>query len=384
MKKTLLISEIFPPIHGGSGRWFWELYTRLPKQEYVIAAGESTEQNAFDKTHSLNLTRLNLSSPSWGLKSLTGLKYYWRTFWALRKLIKKEKVTHLHCGRCLPEGFMGYLLHCALGLPYICYIHGEDIEAAATSRELRWIVTKVLNNATTLICNSKNTQSLLLDNWSVDSAKVTVLNPGVDAERFVPTAPDDAIKSNLGWQERSVILTVGRLQERKGQDMMIQAMPAIKEQVPNALYAVIGGGEEKPKLQTLVKDLKLENDVLFMSEISDEQMIQAYQQCDVFILPNRTVGQDIEGFGMVLVEAQACAKPVVAGDSGGTAETMKIGETGYIIDCTDSQTIADKLIALLQNSDQRAEMGVKARQHVEVDLDWKVHSQKAQRLFEKA
>jgi len=79
-KKSLLISEIFPPTNGGSGRWFWELYTRLPRNEYMIVAGKTEGDTDFDKTHNLNLTRTNLSSPSWGIKSLTGLKFYWRLF----------------------------------------------------------------------------------------------------------------------------------------------------------------------------------------------------------------------------------------------------------------------------------------------------------------
>lgn len=382
MKKTLLISEIFPPINGGSGRWFWELYSRLPKDEYVIAAGECDEQNIFDQGHKLNLSRLNLSSNSWGLKSLTGIKYYWRTFNNLRKIVKQKGITHIHCGRCLPEGFMGYLLHLMFRLPYICYIHGEDIEAAATSRELCWIVTKVLNNASVLICNSKNTQSLLIGNWPIDQKKSVVLNPGVDAERFIPAPLNETIKSSLGWEGRQIILTVGRLQERKGQDMMINALPAIKDKIPNILYAIIGGGEEKDKLVNLTKELSLTEHVLFMSEINDLQMIQAYQQCDVFILPNRTIGQDIEGFGMVLVEAQACEKPVIAGDSGGTAETMKIGETGFIIDCTQAEEISKTLISLLQDQEKKNNMGQKARKHVEVALDWKVHTQKAKKIFD--
>ncbi|WP_448249775.1 glycosyltransferase family 4 protein [Thalassotalea agariperforans] len=382
MKKTLLISEVFPPVHGGSGRWFWELYNRLPKNEYVIAAGECEGQETFDKTHDLNLTRLNLTSNKWGLRSITALLFYWRTFWALKKIIKTEKITHIHCGRCLPEGFMGYLLHKFSGVPYISYIHGEDIEAANTSRELRWIVSRVLKNASTLICNSQNSQSLLVNNWPVDPKKTTVLNPGVDAEQFKPTTKDETIKKGLGWHERTVVLTVGRLQERKGQDMMIKALPVIISKIPNILYAIVGGGEEKAKLVALTKTLNIEKHVLFMSEVNDQQMIEAYQQCDIFILPNRTVGQDIEGFGMVLVEAQACGKPVIAGNSGGTTETMRLNETGYIIDCTQQDNISHTLIKLLNNRELLTDMGAQARQHVELTLDWKVHTQKAIKIFD--
>ena len=353
----------------------------LPKNEYIIAAGHTEGDEAFDKTHDLKLQRLNLSSNSWGIKSLTGLKFYWRVFNQIRKLIKQLRIETIHCGRCLPEGFIGYLFNKFLNIPYICYIHGEDVEAAATSRELSWIVSKVLSNATTLICNSQNTANLILNNWQANPDKTVILNPGCDANKFIPADNSESIKKSLGWKNKQVILTVGRLQERKGQDMLIKALPAIKQSIPNVLYAIIGGGEEKQKLEKLTDELNLKDNVMFMSEISDEQMIQAYQQCDIFALPNRTVGQDIEGFGMVLVEAQACAKPVIAGDSGGTAETMIIGETGFIVDCTQPEPIANKLIELLQSPEKCAKLGTAGRMHVEKTLDWQVHTERAKEIF---
>ncbi|NQY86761.1 MAG: glycosyltransferase family 4 protein [Colwellia sp.] len=380
-KKTLLISEIFPPINGGSGRWFWELYNRLPRNEYLIAAGTTENDKAFDKTHDLNIQRINLTSPSWGIKSLTGLKFYWRVFNNLRKLIKQHKITTIHCGRCLPEGFIGYIFKKVFNIPYVCYIHGEDVEAAATSRELSWIVLKVLSNASRLICNSQNTANLILNNWQANPDKTEILNPGCDTERFIPAEKNDDVKESLGWKNNRVILTVGRLQKRKGQDMLIKALPEIKKSIPNVLYAIIGDGAEKQELEALIQKLSLQDNVMFMTENSDEKMILAYQQCDVFTLPNRTYKQDIEGFGMVLVEAQACEKPVVAGDSGGTAETMIIGETGFIIDCTKPEPIAAKLTELLQNPEQCKVMGKKAREHVKKSLDWKVHTEKAKTLF---
>jgi phosphatidyl-myo-inositol dimannoside synthase len=380
-KKTLLLSEIFPPTNGGSGRWFWELYTRLPQDQYVIAADNAKNDEAFDETHSLNLHRLDLSSTSWGLKSLKGLYYYWRVFFHVRRIIENEKITHIHCGRCLPEGFIGYLLNLFLGLSYVCYIHGEDVETAATSRELSWIVRKALNSASKLICNSQNTANLVLNDWQVPSTKVVILNPACDTERFVPAEKNINTKTSLGWGNRKIILTVGRLQQRKGHDMLIKTLPLIAREFPDILYAIVGDGKEKAKLQTLTKTLSLENNVLFMSEISDQQMIQAYQQCDVFVLPNRRVDQDIEGFGMVLVEAQACEKPVIAGDSGGTAETMLPGKTGYIVDCTNSEVMAKQICSLLKDEQLCKEMGKQARIHVEKSLDWKVHTEKAKQIF---
>lgn len=381
MNKTLLISEIFPPIHGGSGRWFWELYSRLPRDEYLIVAGQSSETAEFDLTHDLNVQRINLSSPSWGIKSKTGLAFYWQTFWLLRKIIKQHNIQQIHCGRCLPEGVMGWLLSIFTGISYLCYVHGEDVETASTSRELSWLVKNVLKKASKLICNSKNTANIIKNTWQTPQEKVVILNPGCDTTKFVPAEEDENIKEKLGWRNKKVILTVGRLQKRKGHDMMISALPEILKQHPDVLYAVIGNGEELKHLTTLASNLNVNNHVLFMSEITDEQMIQCYQQCDLFILPNRTEGNDIEGFGMVLVEAQSCGKPVIAGDSGGTAETMIIGETGFIIDCTQASVIAEKINEILATPEILTNIGKQGRSHVVANLDWQAHTLKANLLF---
>src|SRR5262245_39480696 len=121
LMKTLLLSEIFPPKKGGSGRWFWEVYRRLPREEYVIAAGEDSRAAAFDQTHDLRVVRLPLTLPDWGVASLRGLRGYWRAFRALRRLVKAEGVTRVHCGRCVPEGWLALLLRRFYGLPYLCY-----------------------------------------------------------------------------------------------------------------------------------------------------------------------------------------------------------------------------------------------------------------------
>jgi len=381
MKKTLLISEIFPPTHGGSGRWFWELYSRLPYNEYVIAAGTHPDAVSYDKSHQLNIHRLNLSSKSWALRSLTGLKFYWQGFKQLKKIIKQENITTVHCGRCLPEGVFAYLFKLFYGIPYICYIHGEDIEAALMSRELTMIVQHVLNNASHLICNSNNTRQLLIKKWSMSEQQTTILNPGVNTLQFKPVPTSLTERETLGWHKRPVILTVGRLQQRKGQDILINALPEIIKSIPDILYVIIGNGEEKEFLESLVSKLKLQDNVQFRFTCDDDTMISCYQQCDIFILPNRTIDNDIEGFGMVLVEAQSCGKPVIAGDSGGTAETMIINETGLILDCTTPVQLEKNIPELLKNKSKLDTMGQAARSHIVNTLEWDVHAQKAAEIF---
>jgi phosphatidylinositol alpha-1,6-mannosyltransferase len=378
---TLLLSEIFPPRTGGSGRWFWEIYNRLPRDDYLLAVGEHPKQAEFDKCHDLRIVRLPLAQSAWGLRSLTGLRGYWRTFWRLRRIIKAHGVRRLHCGRALPEGWVGWLLKQWLGLPYVCYMHGEDLSCASASRELSWMLRRVLMGAEKLIANSENTKSIVCKGWQIPPERVCMLHPGMDAQRFVPAAWDLEARRELGWDARPVVLTVGRLQRRKGQDMMIRALAHIRKTIPDVLYAIVGDGEELPVLRELVAREGLDAHVQFLGEIDDARLIRCYQQCSLFVLPNRQDGQDIEGFGMVLVEAQACGKPVVAGTSGGTAETMSIPETGYVVPCEQPDQLAALVAELLSDRSRLERMGKAARPWVVEHFDWGQLVLQAKSLF---
>ena len=382
MNKILLVSEIFPPQHGGSGRWFWEVYSRLASADVIVAAGTYPGYESFDETHQLEIVRLPLAFSEWGLSSSGALHNYWRTLGQVTRLARKSSVEEVHCGRCIPEGWVALLHRMRSGIPYVCYVHGEDVETAATSRELSWMVRRVLSSAKYLIANSHNTAEILKRRWRLPGDRIRVVHPGVDTRKFVPKSRDDVVRRRLGWNRRPVVLTVGRLHERKGQDMMIRALEHVHQYVPNALYAVVGGGEDLVRLRELSNKGGVSDSVRFYNEVDDPTMIEMYQQCDVFVLPNRQVGRDIEGFGMVLLEAQACGKPVIAGMSGGTAETMIQGKTGLVVSCDEPLTLAKAVCELLQREDMRLRFGHEARKWVVDNFGWEIVTQKALAVFQ--
>lgn len=377
----LLITEIFPPKPGGSGRWFWEIYRRFPRGRVIVAAGEDPRQCEFDETQDVRIIRLPLSLPSWGILDLGALRIHRRLLGRLLKLAGSERVEMVHAGKCLPEGLIALCLNRLAGRPYACYAHGEELNAAAGSRELAWLARKVLRSARFVIANSRNTRRMLEEDWGVSREQVYLMNPGVDTRRFAPAPRWDDVRAELGWGNRTVIMTAGRLQKRKGHDRMIASLAAIRDAVPDVLYAILGDGEERGPLVDLVSRVGMEGHVQFLGERDDETLIRCYQQCDLFALPNRSVGGDIEGFGMVLVEAQACGRPVLAGDSGGTAETMRIPETGIIVPCDEVGPLAAAVIDLLSDRDRLARMGAAARVWAVEQFDWETLVVRAERLF---
>jgi phosphatidylinositol alpha-1,6-mannosyltransferase len=283
----------------------------------------------------------------------------------------------------LPEGLMALALKYWMGVPYLCYAHGEDLNYASSSRELSWLQRRVLRNCDVVIASSRNAARLLQQEWGLPQQRVELLYPGVDTEQFVPAASDPGVRKELGWQDRPVVLTAGRLQKRKGHDQMILAIRSIRQVLPAILYAIVGDGEEREPLMDLVVRQGVAEQVQFLGEVSDEQLVQCYQQCDLFVLPNRQIGPDIEGFGIVLLEAQACGKAVVAGDSGGTAETMLIPQTGLVVPCDGPDQLASVVIRLLGDAPQCERMGVTARQWVVDHFDWSGLSRQAGRIFER-
>jgi phosphatidylinositol alpha-1,6-mannosyltransferase len=378
---TLLVSEIFPPKTGGSGRWFWEIYRRLPRGSYAIAAGEDPRQEDFDRGHDLRVVRLPLTMRAWGIVSLEGLRGYARAIRRLHRQIAAERIDMVHCGRCLPEGVMALALRLWTGVPYACYVHGEDVGTAHYSREHHWLAERVLRHASFLIANSRNTERTLIEEWGLAADRIRLLHPGVDTDRFEPAVRDLSARAALGWGDRPVVLTVGRLQLRKGHDRMIRALTAVREAIPGVLYAIAGDGEERAALEELAGRSGLRDHVQFLGEVDDDRLVQCYQQCDLFVLPNRQVGRDIEGFGMALLEAQACGKPVLAGASGGTAETMQIPETGLVVPCEGPEDLAATVVELLADHDRRARMGEAAREWVVEHFDWESLSRQAAAIF---
>lgn len=386
MAHNLLLSENFPPHVGGSSRWFYELYGRLPHAQQTIVAGTHPEAPAWDAQQALRIERLPLRMPHWGVRNVGALRSYAQLWRRVGKLASELTHRHqvrpvLHAGRCLPEGWLAWLLSWSHGLTYAVYVHGEDVTTAATSREYRWMVQRVLRGARLVIANSQNTAAILTEDWHLPASQVEVLYPGVDLQRFCPAPRDEAFRAQLGWSGRQVILTVGRLQLRKGHDRLIAALAQVRQQHPQVLYAICGDGEERPTLERLIAEHQLQEHVQLLGEVADDRLRQCYQQCDLFALPNRTVGQDIEGFGMVLLEAQACGKPVLAGDSGGTRETLQPGVTGWIADCTEVAPLQRAIVSALADPARLEVMGAAARQWVVKQFDWDVLARQAQVLF---
>jgi phosphatidylinositol alpha-1,6-mannosyltransferase len=375
----LLVTQVFPPKTGGSGRWLWELYRRLGTMNVHVIAGDAPGSAEFDRRASIPIDRIALEFPNWGL--WPGVPHYLRASRAIRRTIARVRPDAIHCGKCLPEGLLAAIQKMLTGIPFLVYAHGEELTLAASSSELRLLTRRVLKASDHVLANSQHTKGLLTREWGVDDAKVSVVNPGVDTSTFVPSPPVESTRTRLGWAGRRVVLTVGALQKRKGQDMMIRALPMIRNRCPDVLYSMIGEGWERPYLEELVSRHGVGDVVQFRGTPADAELIDCYQQCDLFALPNRRVGWDFEGFGIALIEAQACGRPVIAGNSGGAPEAVVPGASGEIVSCDEPDALAAATVSLLNAPERRASMGQCGRRWAVEHFDWEVLTRRAIDLF---
>jgi phosphatidylinositol alpha-1,6-mannosyltransferase len=211
----------------------------------------------------------------------------------------------------------------------------------------------------------------MLVNIGVPASIVHVVRPGVDAARFHPDIPGaEALRRELAPNGEIVCLTVGRLQRRKGHDLVIEALAALGPEAGTVRYVIVGDGEERGRLEELVRTHGLESTVVFKGQVSADDLPRYYAAADIFVHPNRVDGQDFEGFGIVFLEAAACGLPVIAGRNGGAVETLVAGETGMLVSGTDVAELRQSMAALIASREKRRAMGRAGRARVEREFSW--------------
>ena len=206
-----------------------------------------------------------------------------------------------------------------------------------------------------------------------DASKLVQIAPGIDVDHFIPTDSSN-LRAELGLTDKSVIISVGRLVHRKGQDKLISALPEIKTSVPNVHLVLVGVGPHQDYLEKLALKLNVSDCVTFIGRINYAELPKYICLGDIFAMPSRSrfFGLEVEGLGIVYLEASACGLPVVGGKSGGAPDAVLVGETGMVVDGTNSSEIADACIELLNNPELCALMGANGRAWIIENWRWEI------------
>jgi phosphatidylinositol alpha-1,6-mannosyltransferase len=270
-----------------------------------------------------------------------------------------------------------------LKLPFVVYAHGNEI---LDGMQVNGGETQLaLKQADRVLAVSRFTASLV-QKLGVDAARIEVVHPGCDSDRFRPVPPRIDLRQKLlgARYKRRVILTVGALVVRKGHDMVIRALPKVCQAVPEVAYLIVGNGPCRSRLEALAADVGVRDHVIFAGRVEDEQMSDIYTMSDVFVMPSREILEagTVEGFGLVFLEASACAKPVVGGRSGGIPDAVVDGVTGLLVDPQDPEDIANALTRLLTDREVANRLGRQGRARVVEDFNWPRVADRLQGLLE--
>jgi len=374
---TLILSQNFLPAKGGTITWMLNTYGRYQSGEAVFVTEQCDE---VDKDLPFAVERIPMNFADWDPTNFSALRGYVHAILNVRKISRQYGIKQIHVARVLPEGLVALLVRWITGIPYLLYAHGEEIQTHLTSRKFSWLMPKIYSGATAVIANSSNTKEIL-ENIGIHSNSIHIIHPGVSSELFnIAEHGGDIIRQRHKLNQGPVLLTVGRLNRRKGQDLVIKALPKILNVFPTVKFLVVGIGAEEACLQNLVYECGVADNVVFAGEVSDDELAGYYAACDVFVMPNRQIGEDIEGFGIVFLEASAMGKPVIGGKSGGTQDAIVEGVTGFRVDGTQVEDFCSAIMTLLSDPVGAKTMGENGRQRVLKEFTWEQVYQKTRLL----
>ena len=371
--RYLVITEMFLPTKGGTAVWFDAVYRRIGDKDTHIVTAAVPGDTAHDARHPNTIHRLRLRRHGWLRPE--SLAMYAKLFAVAAGLALAHRFTAVHAGRVLPEGLTAWLVARMVRRPAVIYAHGEEITTWRTPGKRR-AMRFTFRHADRVVANSEFTREQLL-RLGISPASIAVIHPGVDIDHFHPGLETADLRVSIALQPgQHLILSVGRLSRRKGFDQVIRSLPILLQQKMDVQYAIIGTGEDRDYLGSLAHQVGVAERVHLLGQVSPEDLPRWYNACAVLAMPNREIDGDTEGFGMVFLEAAACARPVVAGRAGGAGSAVLHGVTGLSVDGADLQEVASALARILSDPALRDALGRKGRARALRDFSWEAVARK--------
>lgn len=356
--RTLLVTNDFPPRVGGIERMLEALVTQLPADRIAVFCSAHDDGAAFDASVPYRVLR-QPERFMWPIPDIGD---------RVEAAVRQTGAQVVLFGAMYPLAMLGPRL-ARSGTPYLSAAHGFEYWLSispGTHTAMRYAASRA---ARVFVCSAFIARTL---RTAVPRpVPVSVLHLGADVGVFRPDLPTGDLRDRHDLGDRPLVVCVSRLVMRKGQDILIRGMEQVRRRVPGATLLIVGIGPYERRLKVLAAEAP-EGSVVFAGQVSEQDLPRYYALGDVFAMPCRTrlAGLEVEGWGNVFIEAAACAKPVIVGDSGGAREALVPGETGLLVDGADVARVADAVASLLADESRARAMGLAGRERVVRDLTW--------------
>jgi len=365
--RLLFVTQDFPPDVGGIQTYSWEVARRLATQVEAleVVAPRRPDAESVDRTAPFPITRL-LGRPD--LLPLSALPFLPFRARSLRANVAFHAQWQTVGASVLSRAVFGW--------PHriVCAAHGRELlfnpapPSSGLDTEYERLRDFLLRQVDTFLPVSHYTAELLHDR-GVPSSRVHVVPNGTDPKRFRPQ-DGTPLRERLGLSDQPLLLTVGRLVPRKGIDTVLRALPSIAERCPDVAYVVVGTGPDRSRLQGLADHLGVQDRVRFVGDVDHDRLPLYYSAADLFVMPAREDPPDVEGFGLVFLEANACGTPVIGARSGGIPDAIHDGETGLLVPPNAPEAFADAAVRVLTDPDLAETLARQGRHRAVNEASW--------------
>ena len=380
MSAGALLTTDFPPALGGISNYLFNVYRQFDLRRITLIAPYHRRADNFDSRQRYHAVRFA------GAPNVPGVRGAWQV-WRMRaeaaKMARRNRSLVLHCGH-VNAAMAARKVKAQHGTPYLVWTHALEI----MDEWLRSSIVPALVDADLVITNSEFTREFVAT-CGVAASRIVKICPGADPAHFRPGVDSSALARRLGVEGRPTLLTVSRIvraNRYKGHDVVLRALPQVVREIPDLAYLVVGEGDDLDYLRRLASECGVRENVVFAGRVSDEELPLLYNACDAFIMCSREDrsrrGILAEGFGIALVEASACGKPVIAGRSGGIGDAVKDGVTGLLVDPLDSDAVADAILKVLRDPAMAERLGANGRLWVETEMNWARAAEEFERAME--
>jgi phosphatidyl-myo-inositol dimannoside synthase len=356
----LMITELFLPTKGGTAVSFDDDFRRLGGKDVHIVTADVPGSAQFDAAHPNTIHRLWLKRSPWLRPE--SLVIYSKLFFKSLSLALRTRFRAVFAGRALPEGIVAWAVGRLFGCKVLIYAHGEELTGWGRGKKFQ-AMCFALRHADHILANSDFTRDTLVSLIGVRPERIVMTYPTVDVERLRPGLPYEDLRAALGLVDgQHLILSVGRLQRRKGFDQVVRSLPGLVGRGLDVHYAIVGVGEDRDYLQGLAQEHGVGERLHLLGHVEMDDLPRWYNACDLFAMPNRDINGDTEGFGLVFMEANSCAKPVIAGRAGGTGSAVEEGLNGLRVDGEKVEAVEEGLARLLLDPNEARRLGQAGRE----------------------